>query len=450
LFGAESPAGWADDELFLALLVSAQNTDIELERFLTMARRALLEAATGGEPEDSKTLEFYSALARQCFINEYVFFPSDEEIEEASGLRDALAASLEAGIPISPLRLLAVAAYFPLHSLSGATRLAERTWPEPVTEVLVQQVREPREEMQLRAAIPRLTPIEDAVSRMVRAQYEDNPYPRWVRIPLTERGVTTAGYLRQKFPFAVFRRESGSGIAEFLSAGCGTGQLALEIAQSVMARVLAVDLSLASLGYARRKAMELGLDGIEFAQGDLLELGAMGRSFDVVECSGVLHHLADPFAGWRTLLSLLRPGGFMVVGFYSEAARRGIVEARQFIAERGYGPSPDDIRRCRQDLLDLDQGRELGTEFGDFFGVSSCRDLLFHVQEQRMQLPAIAAFLEDNGLTFLGFETDDATLQAYRRRFPGDPAAANLDHWHAFEQDNPDIFAGMYRFWIQK
>jgi SAM-dependent methyltransferase len=182
----------------------------------------------------------------------------------------------------------------------------------------------------------------------------------------------------------------------------------------------------------------------------LLELGAMGRSFDVVECSGVLHHLADPFAGWRTLLSLLRPGGFMVVGFYSEAARRGIVEARQFIAERGYGPSPDDIRRCRQDLLDLDQGRELGTEFGDFFGVSSCRDLLFHVQEQRMQLPAIAAFLEDNGLTFLGFETDDATLQAYRRRFPADPAVTNLDCWQLFEKDNPDTFSGMYMFWIQK
>ena len=73
--------------------------------------------------------------------------------------------------------------------------------------------------------------------------------------------------------------------------------------------MLAVDLSLSSLGYAQRKAREMGLSGIEFAQADLLELGATGRSFDVVECSGVLHHMADPFAGWRMLLSLLRPGG---------------------------------------------------------------------------------------------------------------------------------------------
>ena len=256
--------------------------------------------------------------------------------------------------------------------------------------------------------------------------------------------------MRRKFPHADFQCGSGGNIAEFLSAGCGTGQLALEIAQGVAARVLAIDLSLVSLGYARRKARELGLTGIEFAQADLLELRAAGRSFDVVECSGVLHHMADPFAGWRVLLSLLRPGGFTLVGLYSEAARRGIVEARRFIAQQGYGTSADDIRRCRQDLLNLDRNRELGTAFGDFFGVSSCRDLLFHAQEQQMRIPAIAAFLRDNDLTFLGFEADNATIQAYRRRFPGDPAATNLHHWEAFENDNPDTFSRMYVFWIQK
>jgi 2-polyprenyl-3-methyl-5-hydroxy-6-metoxy-1,4-benzoquinol methylase len=308
-------------------------------------------------------------------------------------------------------------------------------------------VREPQEEAQLRAAIPRLTSIEDAVSQMVRTQYEENPYPRWVRIPLTERAIGIAGYLHRKFPFAVFQRKSGGEIAELLSAGCGTGQLALEIAQSVTTRVLAVDLSLKSLGYASRKAQELRLRGIEFAQADLLELSTIGRSFDVVECSGVLHHMANPFAGWRTLLSVLRPGGFMIIGLYSKLARRGLDQAKAFIAQKGYGSSADEIRRCRQDLLDFDKSI---ARFRDFFGISSSRDLLFHVQEQQTQLPAIAAFLKDNGLTFLGFEMDDATLQAYRRRFPGDPAATNLDHWYAFEQENPDSFAGMYRFWMQK
>jgi Tfp pilus assembly protein PilF/SAM-dependent methyltransferase len=451
LFGSQDPARLASDPLLLALLVSAQNTDIELERFLTMARRLLLEAADGEESGGSvPALEFHAALARQCFINEYVFFHGDEEIHRARRLRDALVLSLEQGMAISPLRLLAAAAYFPLHSLSGASRLMDMAWPACITAVLTQQVREPEEEAQMRASIARLTPIEDGVSRLVQSQYEQNPYPRWIRMPPAAKRHTIAGYLRRRFPLAVFERQNGDGTAEFLSVGCGTGQLPLRIAQDVKARVLAVDLSLASLAYAKRKAQELGLTGIEFAQGDLLELATIARSFDVVECSGVLHHLADPFRGWRALLSLLRPGGFMLVGLYSEMARRGIAEAREFIAKKDYGPSADAIRRCRQDLLDMDRAGKLGTRFGDFFGLSTCRDLLFHVQEQQMRLPDIAAFLKENGLIFLGFETHDANIQAYRRRFPDDPAATDLDHWREFENSHPDTFSGMYVFWVQK
>jgi hypothetical protein len=58
--------------------------------------------------------------------------------------------------------------------------------------------------------------------------------------------------------------------------------------------------------------------------------------------------------------------------------------------------------------------------------------------------------LRDNDLTFLGFETNSATHQAYRRRFPDDPAATNLQNWDAFENDAPDTFARMYVFWVQK
>jgi 2-polyprenyl-3-methyl-5-hydroxy-6-metoxy-1,4-benzoquinol methylase len=63
---------------------------------------------------------------------------------------------------------------------------------------------------------------------------------------------------------------------------------------------------------ARRIAV--GRSNIEYGQADILKLGSLGRSFDLIESSGVLHHLADPLAGWRVLLSLLRPGGFMMIG----------------------------------------------------------------------------------------------------------------------------------------
>src|SRR5260370_20286045 len=103
-----------------------------------------------------------------------------------------------------------------------------------------------------------------------------------------------------------------------------------------------MDLSLSRLCYAKRKTCELGLKNVEYAQADILKLQSIDRSFDVIEAGGVLHHLAEPFAGWRVLLSILRPGGLMRLGLYSRRGRQDITAARAFIAERGYGSSPDD------------------------------------------------------------------------------------------------------------
>ena len=216
--------------------------------------------------------------------------------------------------------------------------------------------------------------------------------------------------------------------------------------------MLAVDLSLTSLCYAKRKTRELGLNNVEYAQADILQLASIGRTFDLIEASGVLHHLADPFAGWRLLLSLLQPGGFMRLGLYSKLARQDLVDARRFIADRGYRPSAEDIRRCRQELTSFGDDTPLkrATEWSDFFSTSTCRDLLFHVQEHQFTLPEIGTFLSQNRLEFLGFNLPGYVLQNFRRRFPGGKTMTDLNPWHNFEIDNPGIFAGMYQFWLQK
>jgi hypothetical protein len=72
------------------------------------------------------------------------------------------------------------------------------------------------------------------------------------------------------------------------------------------------------------------------------------------------------------------------------------------------------------------------------------------VQENRTTLPEIKKFLADSSMRFLGFQLEYRMQQKYAARFPDDPAMVDLDHWHAFEQDMPYTFAGMYRFWIQK
>src|SRR5581483_12481339 len=99
--------------------------------------------------------------------------------------------------------------------------------------------------------------------------------------------------LGNQFPAA-----SWSGIPtdapEILVAGCGTGQQAIMTARRfATARVLAVDLSLASLSYAKRMSRVLGVQNIEYAQADILRLPSLSRSFDLIEATGVLHHMAD-------------------------------------------------------------------------------------------------------------------------------------------------------------
>jgi tetratricopeptide (TPR) repeat protein/2-polyprenyl-3-methyl-5-hydroxy-6-metoxy-1,4-benzoquinol methylase len=454
LYEADGPAALLDNPVLCAFLNSAQNPDVEMERFLTAARHLLLEAAVGAvaSDEEDEALSFYSALAHQCFINEYVFSQSEEDGRQVDALCARLTAALEAGKPVSALWVTAIAAYRSLGSVPLAARLLDRQLPEPLAALLAQQIIGPQAEALLRAKIPRLTVIADGISRDVQQLYEENPYPRWVRTARGEALNGIAAYLNRKFPLARFQRRTVTS-ADILIAGCGTGQHSIEVARRFRdAQVLAIDLSLSSLAYARRKSQELELTNIEYGQADILELGALGRNFDLVESAGVLHHMANPYAAWGTLLSLLRPGGFMLVGLYSEVARRDILRARRFIAARQFEPVPEQIRQCRQEIMASSEAENFTSllKMSDFFSISTCRDLLFHVQEFYVTLAGIDDYLRANELKLLGFEINPNTLHAYRQRFPNDPAATDLGQWQIFEKENPDTFSSMYQFWIQK
>jgi SAM-dependent methyltransferase len=454
LWPPQALAQAAGDPLLKAMLASAPVRDFALEDMLTSARTALLELAARADTVGDDVLAFFCTLARQCFVNEYAFAETAQEAARLQEVGDALAGGLAAGSPVPALWPVALAAYRPLHGLPGAQALARRPWPEPVRDLFEQQLHEPLRELELRASIPALTPIEDEVSRKVRAQYEEMPYPRWVTAAPVAPERSLDWYLRNQFPRAPLRELPKHERLDVLIAGCGTGQHSIETARRFpTARVLAIDLSLSSLSYAKRKTQELGLTNIDYAQADLLllgtHLGAAGRSFDLIESSGVLHHLADPAAGWRVLLSLLRPGGVMQVGLYSALARADIRAARAFIAERGYGRTVADIRQRRHDLRNCPDGTPLKnvTNFSDFHTVSECRDLIFHAQEHQLSIPEIKTFLHDHALTFLGFANPSP---GYRVRFPDDPAMTDLDCWHQFETENPLTFVGMYQFWVQK
>jgi tetratricopeptide (TPR) repeat protein len=134
----------ADDELLRVLLETVPVRDVELERCLTGIRSILLDAAreSPATANEDGLFRFFCALARQCFINTYVFDASDDELEQVRRLRERLAAAVISGASVPPLWVVVVAAYLPLHSLPGADVLLHKSWPASLTPLLTQQVRE--------------------------------------------------------------------------------------------------------------------------------------------------------------------------------------------------------------------------------------------------------------------------------------------------------------------
>src|SRR5882757_2751923 len=175
LFGTESIIPLAND-LFLRCAMEAMTLpSVQLEVLLGYARAELLRL-TGEQGEDNDEIDddivaFACALARQCFINEYVYVQAGAESGLASVLRDRLLQDLTSKAAITPLTLAVVAAYFPLHAMPMAEALLRRDWPATVAGLLRVQLREPLEEAGERTAIAALAPVNNSVSLQVMRQY---------------------------------------------------------------------------------------------------------------------------------------------------------------------------------------------------------------------------------------------------------------------------------------
>jgi SAM-dependent methyltransferase/Flp pilus assembly protein TadD len=419
-----------------------------LERRLTALRRGLLAMAFQFPDALPRYEALLNLMAIRGFQAEYI----DQVMKDEAAMLARLAAMLDTLSPADSAALFAVyACYQPLYRRHDVERLAAASWPVAYADLKRIQIDEPLAERRIATTITALTPIEDQTSQTVQEMYEESPFPRWHQ-PILGTPQTVSGRLRTALPLQQIPVEERLN-PEILVAGCGTGLHAILAATSyAFAKVLAIDLSRTSLSYAIRKATEIGIKNVEFAQADILKIGSIARRFDVIESFGVLHHLRDPAAGLAQLVGLLKPGGYMMLGLYSELGRRDVVRARELIARLGLGDSPEEVREFRRILPKHDP--ELAANLSKssaYYALSDLRDLVFHRQEHRYTPPQLQQLIDGAGLEFLGFEFSvPKALSGYRSRFPDDAMATNLDHWAEVERDNPELFANCYRFWVRR
>ncbi len=425
------------DPLLLLLLKNSLVPEPDFEALCLTLRRWLLTWKANGEPLDH-LLPLLEAVALHFYYSGYVEQISVDEkrlLEEISKYFN----------PSAPADVALYAAYgqWQLETL----RALKRQLPELVQELVTW----PEEEEKWKAKLLSLGQIKDKVSKKVQTQYEEYPYPRWRKLTYQPREKLPQ-FFKQLFPFGHWEELPEK--PSILIAGCGTGLHTLLTASRLFYRDLtAIDLSLSSLAYAKRKAEEACFANLTFIQMDLLDLQQLNQSFDLIESTGVLHHMQDPLEGLKVLTSCLNPGGLMQIGLYSKAGRQDLEEARQLLKWRGEPPSLDEMRQARQALLNLPEGHpaKLGTRSLDFYSASGLKDLLFHTHEKCFDLIEIQEMLKQAGLEWIGFEwIHPLAPRLYRERFPGDIKMDLINNWHLLEQEYPEIFMGMYLFWVRK
>ena len=160
------------------------------------------------------------------------------------------------------------------------------------------QINEPLKEKKLVNSIKSLGKISDTVSKKVRSQYEEYPYPRW-RYTYSNTPTNFLNIVNGHIKPNRIQINHKFNNPNVLIAGCGTGNHICQAANYLNANILGVDLSLSSLAYAKRKVEELGLKNIDFLHADILQLKDLKKKFDVIESIGVLHHMHDPLQGLK-------------------------------------------------------------------------------------------------------------------------------------------------------
>ena len=206
-----------------------------------------------------------------------------------------------------------------------------------------------------------MTPTGNSHLPQVRAQYEQLPYP--ARNPADESKRLIRTWL-DSLPminhYGFAGRQAFNDGFRVLIAGGGTGDGTIFLAEQLRAtnaQIVHLDFSKASIAIAQQRAHHRGLGNIQWLHRSLLDLPTLELApFHYINCSGVLHHLADPDAGLKALLSVLADDGVMGLMLYAQVGRTGVYQLQQTLR-----------------LLHRDQAMDVGGE------IAHAKDLLAHL-----------------------------------------------------------------------
>jgi SAM-dependent methyltransferase len=265
-------------------------------------------------------------------------------------------------------------------------------------------------------------------SEKVHDFYERMPYPA----PLTNLDEHLDLYknpIRRRAEFhLMWPAKRPGGHLEILIAGCGTSQAARYALREPDARITAIDISEASLRHTRDLQHKYRLENLELYQLPIESVRKIGRSFDLVVCTGVLHHLADPDYGLCALRDVLRPSGAMRLMVYARYGRAGIYMIQEYCRLLEINASAAELRNLAAALAALPRDHPISGVLScskDFRRPEAMADVLLHPQDRAYTVPEVYAWLDRCGMSF-GRWIEQAPYLARCGMLADSPHAARL------------------------
>ena len=241
-----------------------------------------------------------------------------------------------------------------------------------------------------------------AVAKRVSAFYECHPYPPPVddlqayRQAWDDRRRHAESHLF--WPNEPYREDRS-----ILVAGCGTTQAAHYALRWPRAQVIGIDVSAKSIAFTQELKRKYALANLEVRRLAVEQATELGRGFDHVVCTGVLHHLPDPDAGLRALRDVLEPTGALNVMVYAPYGRAGVYMLQDYCRRLGLGQTAPEIRDLAASLKALPPDHPLAPllrNSPDFADKAGLADALLHPQDRAYSVPQLLAFLSRAGLAF--------------------------------------------------
>ena len=462
----------AEDELIISYLTNEINTGLTAENFFLELRKKLLPLIINRKIDKESALNIQiilKAMVMQSINNEYIWNITNNEYKNLETIKVRVLKNIKEKIDIYVLDILILMSYEEISSYKEIyaylKKLPKNTFIE-LQEIFQREIFDKEEEKEIMKNIKSFSNIDDDISVKVKDQYEENPYPRWMSESNLTQNVDLAtgrnftDYLKtvQK-NLPVKSKPIQSKKIKILIAGCGTGLQPISIANADKnVSIDAFDLSLASIAYGIRIAKQLRIKNINWFQADILDLNKINTKYDIIECSGVLHHMRDPKKGFKELEKKLKPNGLIKLGLYARHFRDNRLKSiREKAIKENYSADLSSIRKFRSYLKESDDKNIVQFSRGilDFYSSSSFRDLLLHAHEESFTIPElIKTFSINIDYKFLGFEFPkelfNNIIGSYLTHYPENYLRNNLDNWNKFEEKRPDLFASMYQFWLQK